>query len=275
MKEQLSIGEFAKLRNITTETLRYYDRIGLLKPVKIDSKTGYRYYSILQYEKIGTIKELRQLGMSIDEIKNYFNNRNLEQSYSILKDKSDELGNKIKELQQLEKNISEKLKHLDEISKITDFENIFIKEIEEREAITFNKEFKNEIELGYACLEIENALIETAPLLASNRIGILLKQEDIELNKYAESFVLFLFIKDRENIDVNHIKKFPKSIYACMHYKGNTWKTEEYLKNMIKFIEKKGYRVSGDVLEIIQVDISVTDVMEEELLEIQIPIKIC
>lgn len=55
LKDKLTIGEFAKLRNITTETLRHYDRIGLVKPVKVDPDTGYRYYSILQYEKIGTI----------------------------------------------------------------------------------------------------------------------------------------------------------------------------------------------------------------------------
>lgn len=156
MKEKLSIGEFAKLRNITTETLRYYDRINLLKPIKVDPKTGYRYYSILQYEELGTIKELRQLGMSIDEIKKYFNNRNLKQSVDILKYKHDELGNKIKELQQLDKNIKEKIKHLENISKISNLEDIVIKKIKEREIITFDKLINNEIELSYECLQLEN-----------------------------------------------------------------------------------------------------------------------
>lgn len=44
--ELLSISELAKLRQVTTETLRYYDRIGLLKPVYVDPETNYRYYSI-------------------------------------------------------------------------------------------------------------------------------------------------------------------------------------------------------------------------------------
>ena len=42
LKDKLSIGEFAKLRNVTTETLRHYDRIDLLKPVKVDPDTGVR-----------------------------------------------------------------------------------------------------------------------------------------------------------------------------------------------------------------------------------------
>lgn len=273
MKDKLSIGEFAKLRNITTETLRHYDRIGLLKPIKVDPKTGYRYYSILQYEKLGTIKELRQLGMSIDEIKKYFNNRNLKQSFNILKDKNDELNKKIKELQQLEESISEKIKHLEDISQVLDFEGIVIKEIKEREIITFDKYIKNEVDLSYACLELENALKEIAPLLANNRIGTIIKQNDIELNKYTESVVLFLLIKDKENIDENYIKKIPKGTYACMNYKGDIWDIEINLRKMIKYIEEEGYRVCGDVLQIVQIDISVTDKMEEELFEIQVPIK--
>ena len=64
----LSITELAKLRQVTSETLRYYDRIGLITPDYVDPQTRYRYYSIRQYEKLGTIKELRQLGMSIHDI---------------------------------------------------------------------------------------------------------------------------------------------------------------------------------------------------------------
>ena len=67
----LSITELARLRKVTSETLRHYDRVGLIKPDYVDPQTRYRYYSIRQYERLGTIKELRALGLSIDEIKDY------------------------------------------------------------------------------------------------------------------------------------------------------------------------------------------------------------
>ncbi|MCT4620300.1 MAG: MerR family transcriptional regulator [Marinisporobacter sp.] len=273
MKNKLSIGEYSKLRNVTTETLRHYDRIGLFKPIKVDPETGYRYYSILQDEKLGTIKELRQLGMSIDEIKKYFNNRNLKQSIDILKDKQDELRKKIKELQKLEESISGKIKHLEYISQVSDFEKIIVKEIEEREIITFDKPIKDKIDLNYTFLELENALKEISPLVGSNRIGTMIKQKDIKKNKYTESIILFLFIKDKENIDESHIKKIKKGTYACMYHKGSIWDMEVYLRKMIASIEQKGYEVCGDILQIVQIDISVTDKREEGLFEIQIPIK--
>jgi len=105
MKIKLSISAFAKLCNISSETLRHYDRVGLLKPFEVDSKTGYRYYSILQYEKLSTIIELRNINIGIDEIKVYFDNMNIKKSKEILRKKQKEILKKIEELKTLEQNM--------------------------------------------------------------------------------------------------------------------------------------------------------------------------
>ena len=83
-KEYLSITEIAKLRKVTSETLRYYDRIGILTPDFVDPETSYRYYSVRKSEKLGVIRELRELGMSIEEIKDYFTDCNLQKSISMI-----------------------------------------------------------------------------------------------------------------------------------------------------------------------------------------------
>lgn len=64
-----SIGETAKLNNITIQTLRHYDKEGLLKPSHIDQDTKYRYYSIDQFLQIDFIKRCKALGFSLDKIK--------------------------------------------------------------------------------------------------------------------------------------------------------------------------------------------------------------
>lgn len=45
MKKYFSVGEAAKTVHTTTETLRHYDRIGLVKPSRKDEWTNYRYYT--------------------------------------------------------------------------------------------------------------------------------------------------------------------------------------------------------------------------------------
>ena len=62
------IGDFSRLTFVTVKALRYYDEIGLLKPVKVDRFTGYRYYSVEQLPRLNYIVALKDLGLSLDEV---------------------------------------------------------------------------------------------------------------------------------------------------------------------------------------------------------------
>ena len=65
----ITIKKFAGLCGCTAETLRYYDRIDLLKPAMINRETGYRYYREEQLKDYNRIRELQTAGFLIDEIK--------------------------------------------------------------------------------------------------------------------------------------------------------------------------------------------------------------
>jgi DNA-binding transcriptional MerR regulator/predicted transcriptional regulator YdeE len=64
----LKIGEFSKLVQVSVPTLRYYDQVGLLKPVEVDRSTGYRYYSASQLPRLHRILALKGLGFSLEQI---------------------------------------------------------------------------------------------------------------------------------------------------------------------------------------------------------------
>ena len=65
----MTIKEFASLCGCNTQTLRYYDKIDLLKPVKVDQWSGYRYYTKSQAIDFVKIKNLQAADFTIDEIK--------------------------------------------------------------------------------------------------------------------------------------------------------------------------------------------------------------
>ncbi|MEH6944527.1 MerR family transcriptional regulator [Bacillus sp. JJ722] len=65
----LSIGEFSKICEVSTKTLRYYDEIGLINPDEINPENGYRYYSIRQLKKMLFINRLKSYHFSLGEIK--------------------------------------------------------------------------------------------------------------------------------------------------------------------------------------------------------------
>jgi len=65
----MRIGEMAAFFNVSVKALRIYEKMGIIKPAKIDEWTGYRYYSAEQVSRLETLLELKQLGFSLLEIK--------------------------------------------------------------------------------------------------------------------------------------------------------------------------------------------------------------
>lgn len=68
----LKIREFAKLCDTSEKTLRFYDRVGVLKAEYVDPVNGYRYYSRGQLEQYDRIVELKRVGFTLEEIRSRF-----------------------------------------------------------------------------------------------------------------------------------------------------------------------------------------------------------
>ena len=80
----LSIGEFSKICHVTTRTLRHYDDIDLIKPVKINGENNYRFYEVSQVRIMLLINRLKNYNFSLDEIKEILNKyKNIEKSIKV------------------------------------------------------------------------------------------------------------------------------------------------------------------------------------------------
>ena len=89
------IGDFSKMCKVTIKALRYYENKDLIKPTYIDRSNGDRYYESNQLLEISRIISLKQIGLSIDEIKRIIKEN--ESIDNILKNKKEELQNTINE----------------------------------------------------------------------------------------------------------------------------------------------------------------------------------
>ena len=84
MKNYFSIGEAAKAAHTTNETLRHYDRIGLVKPSKKDEWTNYRYYTEQDIVRLNTVRALQLMDLSLQEIKTVLEYDDLEKIIDFL-----------------------------------------------------------------------------------------------------------------------------------------------------------------------------------------------
>ena len=99
VKKYFSVGEAAKAANTTAETLRHYDRIGLVKPSKKDEWTHYRYYTEQDIVRLNTVRALQLMDLPLQEIKRVLEYDDLEKIIAFFQQAEKRADEKIAALQ--------------------------------------------------------------------------------------------------------------------------------------------------------------------------------
>lgn len=269
----MSITELAKLRQVTSETLRYYDRIGLITPDYVDPQTRYRYYSIRQYEKLGTIKELRQLGMSIHDITDYFSGRNLRKSHQLLLHQLELLEEEIRKQQLLSEILRRKLHFLSEITPPPPVDKVFCRAFPQRYMITFGEPAGGSREHAFAFTRLERYLDEVAPILASDRIGVYADWHLLEPSDDYIPAVPMIFV-ERDAIESEHKRTIPPGDYLCMNYRrGELERYHPSFARLHTYMAEHGWVLNGMIFQFYKIDVTLTSDPDETLMEIQVPVR--
>lgn len=94
-KKYYTVGEAADIAGTTSETLRHYDRIGLVRPGKKDEWTGYRLYSDQDIVRLNTVRALQMMDLSLREIRQVLELDDLEKIIAFLTEAEKKADRKI------------------------------------------------------------------------------------------------------------------------------------------------------------------------------------
>lgn len=126
----IRIGSFARIAQVSTRTLRLYDKLGLLKPALVDPASEYRYYSIEQLPRLNRILALKDLGFSLDQIAEVLRSElSAEQLRGMLTLKRAEAERRVAEEQAQLARIEARLRQIEQEHTLSDHE-VVIKRIE-------------------------------------------------------------------------------------------------------------------------------------------------
>lgn len=133
MKKYFSVGEAAKAVQTTSETLRHYDRIGLVKPSKKDEWTNYRYYTQQDIVRLNTVRALQLMDLPLQEIKKVLEYDDLEKIINFLAQAEKKADEKITALQYSKSKIQlAKADYEKKLQGQQKFDSTFIKDYSER-----------------------------------------------------------------------------------------------------------------------------------------------
>ena len=94
---EYKVSELAKLLDLTPETIRYYESVGIINP-RHDESNRYRYYMSTEFSRLYNAKLLRSLGFGLSEIKSFFYEMDNTQQTEAARDQADLLKARMEEI---------------------------------------------------------------------------------------------------------------------------------------------------------------------------------
>ena len=208
----LSIGEFSKIANVHIKSLRYYDKLGVLKPIYVDPKTNYRYYSYQQLGILDAISTCIDVGIPLKEFNKFMSedkatiyyDKLLEQGKMLAEKKINEIKNIINKMEYYQNKIEYSSQYKDKLIEVMKKERYLYK-IPLNEEITDNK-FYNLFSV------IANKSLNEGHKL-EYELGKLYIYDKNKLSRYAYVEVEKVNIQNKENIiHIPKLKYLSKSV---------------------------------------------------------------
>ena len=264
MQRKYLVNQIARFFNVTRDTIRYYDKLGIIKP-NINKKNKYRYYSREDLISFSYVFLLKKLGLPLKSIKTLLNHNSFETSTSILNNRKEEIKDAINELIMIKDMIDDYSKYLintySNMNEINIVNNIFILyQIINQDVHTFNmitKQFEglqlNKIPLFTFCFEKETFLSNQLSGIADSRdylkfaISIKAEEKDILNKEKLNEFLifkpekcLFTIIKVHTNKDysaADRLKNYVKEnnlivdgmvLYRAISFRNNIIDNQDY-----------------------------------------------
>lgn len=245
MKEFYTIGEVSKIFNVSTDTLRFYDKINLIKPWK-NGENGYRYYSKAQFEMISTIILLRSIGTPIQRLHQILKDKDACGIEGELLSYTQEIDHKIGELQSLKS----KAYLLYENIKDTCYdEEITVRKLPRLWLLS--KEFGVEDEL-----DIEE-ILRTNNATRGDWISFANIISTIDLDKLKEgdyhSYKKYGFVSEHPcNTDSRYLEIIESRLCVCCNARVKRIDhadIDRVYDRMMEYIKRNGYTITGDAIE--------------------------
>jgi DNA-binding transcriptional MerR regulator len=245
----LRIGDFSKLSQVSIKTLRYYDELGLLKPIYTERLTGYRYYSVSQLPRLNRILALKDLGFSLDQIAQILDEGlSKEQIHGMLLLRSAELQHHIATEQARLARVEARLNEIDQENALLHYD-VVLKHVDPQLVAGRRTFLPNYIAIGHLFEEVYNHLIHFDIDGATLTGAAIWHNDEYEAAQIDGEAVVYLKQPVLLEKPIKVYKLAATTMASTIH-KGAYNTFRQAYKAIGKWIETNGYKTAGPPREI-------------------------
>ena len=263
MQEYFKIGEISKLYNIGVDSLRYYEKIGILKPQRSDS--GYRHYSLNEIWKLNIIRDLRGLGFSMEQIRSYLESHSVDTTLQMLRQEQQTIRDKILQLEKLEKNVSQRMKII-ESAMTRPLDRFTLEHYPDRRCFCIPEGYSDEYEMDILIKRLTNLDRKHLYVIGSNQIGTAISLREARSTGKVRYQAVFVVDDRGEEI-------LPGGSYLSVSYRGDYGKTAQWVQRLLDHAARENLTLMGDLLEILWIDIHTSENVQEHVTELQVRVE--
>lgn len=270
MKDLFTIGEMHKLFAVPVRTLRFYDEIGLLRPERVDPRTGYRYYSAGQFERLNTIKYLRALGVSLERIRGFFENRDTDVVELLLQEQLADTRRRLDELQRIERRIG---RRLDDLRRARTAETgvVLQKTLPARAIAFLRQEIPRGGDLETPLAELQSHIRQDAAVFLG-KVGVSIARERLYARQFDRYTGIFLFVEPEEQYG-GPVLHLPAGEWLTVCYRGTHAHSAPSYELLLDEAARRGFELAEDSVEVTHIDAGFTSDETQYLTELQVPVK--
>ncbi len=268
--ELFSIGETARMFGLSVGTLRHYEAIGLVAPEYVDPDTGYRYYSVRQFEPLNTVRYLRMLDMPLPEIGGFLKNRDVGSIEQKLLHQKAEIEKKQRELEIIRRRIDKRL------SMLADARSAPLDRIEEKALppcrilrIERPLELDDALNMELPIRRLDGSRRDTAVFLG--KVGVGISRENLLGGKYDKYDCVFIILDEDEAGD--GAQELPEARCVTLRYCGSHREAAAQYEKLAAYMRRRGLRPAGFSREVTMIDYGMTSDPEQFVTQISIPVE--
>lgn len=245
----------------------WYDEIGLLKPACI-KENGYRYYSYQQSATLETILMLRELNVSLDNIKIFMEHRTIDSFDFLLKEKITELSQTISHLKSMHKALSDYRRNI-EMLRSLDISTISLVQKQScyLVSVDVSANFSFEKEIGKVIAETKKYHLHR---LHDASYGSMIPVENLLQGKFDEYTALYIEMPYPISKKGLHLQ--PAGTYLRAFCKGSWNNISGRYEEILSYADKQGLSLYGFAYES-GINELVIDNIDEYITQIEIPVK--
>jgi len=263
MKFRFSTGEMAKHFNISKQTLIYYDRIGVFCPNATNEDTGYRYYTIEQCEELDVILSLKNIGMSLKEIRAYLALDSTADRVALLESQEERVREQIRKVTRAHSRIASMVDAYRKRLSIVPFE-MGVKHLSARTV------FSEPVKAPHDQYQLEIAIKR---LLEKTR-----DRSDAGIHEFfgvidEDAAGTGRFLKVGQYVESNGNDSVSAGEYAYIIHKGAYGDAGQSRKKLTAYVEERGLLPAGPFVESMLLDYLAVSSEDEYLVEIQVPVR--